>query len=237
MIPLRDENPSGTFPFVTIGIIVFNIVVFLFELSLGDRLEEFILSYGLVPLKVWHYGRIPSLSFREAFFPFISSMFLHGGWVHIIGNMWYLWIFGDNIEDRLGHLRFAVFYLLCGIGSGLIHTIMNPKSGLPCVGASGAVAGVLGAYFLCFPMARVLTIIPIFIFIEFVELPAMIFLFFWFFLQFFNGALSIAFVSQTIGGVAWWAHIGGFIIGIVLVLVFPKSRRSKQSRYRVWYER
>ncbi len=237
MIPLRDENPSGTFPWMIIGIISANVLAFFYELGLGPELQPFLMVYGLVPVKVTYFGQIPGLELRDVVVPFFTSMFLHGGWFHLIGNMWFLWIFGDNIEDRLGHGRFLLFYLLCGIGASVAHIAFNPESGIPSIGASGAIAGVLGAYMISFPMARVVTLVPLFFFLEVLYLPAFLFLFYWFFIQLFNGTLAIALSAQTGGGVAWWAHIGGFITGVVLVLLFPKSRWSRQRRYIVWYDR
>jgi len=154
----------------------------------------------------------------------LSFMFLHGGFVHLIGNMWYLWIFGDNVEDRLGRVKFIIFYLICGIGSAIVHVYFNSQSEVPCVGASGAIAGVLGAYMVTFPRARVLVLIPLFIVWQTIELPAIIVLGFWFLIQFFSGTASIS--STHGGGVAWWAHIGGFVLGVILIKLFPKSRRQ-----------
>lgn len=222
MIPIRDRNPSGTFPVVTVGIILANVLVFLIQLSLGDRLEPFLFQFGVVPMKVVYASEIPDSTFINTYFPFLSYMFLHGGFVHLIGNMWYLWIFGDNIEDRLGRARFLLFYFLCGVGSAIVHVVFNRESGIPCVGASGAIAGVLGAYMITFPRARVLVILPLFIIWEFIELPAIIVLGFWFLIQFFSGTAAIS--SAQGGGVAWWAHIGGFVLGIIFIKVFPKSR-------------
>lgn len=224
MIPLRDRNPSGTFPFVTVGIILLNVLVFLFQLSLGRRqLDAFLFQFGVIPVKVFYSADIPDSTFVNTYFPFLSSMFLHGGFIHLLGNMWYLWIFGDNIEDRLGRLKFLLFYLACGIGSAIVHVYFNSQSGVPCVGASGAIAGVLGAYMVTFPRARVLVLIPLFVIWQTMELPALIVLGFWFLIQFFSGTASIS--SAHGGGVAWWAHIGGFILGIILITIFPKSRR------------
>jgi len=225
MIPLRDRNPSGTFPLVTIALILANGVVFLYQLSLGEKLPAFLIHFGLVPAKVSYYGEVPGLTLPHIVFPFFTSMFFHGGWLHVIGNMWYLWIFGDNIEDRLGHFRFFVFYVLCGIGAALFHTFLNPHSTVPCVGASGAIAGVLGAYLICFPFARVLTVVPIFFFFQIIEMPAVLLLLFWFVLQFFSGTLSIAVTAQTGGGgVAWWAHVGGFVCGMLFINIFSKRK-------------
>lgn len=222
MIPLRDRNPSGTFPFVTVGIILINVLIFSIELSLGSQLDSFLFQFGIVPVKVAYSGDIPGSTFVNTYFPFLSYMFLHGGFIHLIGNMWYLWIFGDNIEDRLGRVRFVLFYLLCGTGSALVHVYFNSQSGVPCVGASGAIAGVLGAYMVTFPKARVLVLVPLFIVWEFIELPAVVVLGFWFLIQFFSGTASIS--SAQGGGVAWWAHIGGFVLGIIFIKIFSKSR-------------
>ncbi len=223
MIPIRDRNPSGTFPLVTVSIIFINVVVFIIQLSAGPRLDALLFQFGVVPIKVIYSSEIPGSTFANTYFPFLSYMFLHGGFVHLIGNMWYLWIFGDNIEETLGRFRFILFYLLCGIGSAMVHIYLNSQSGIPCVGASGAIAGVLGAYMVTFPRARVLVIIPLFIIWEIIELPAVFVLGFWFLIQFFSGAAAISKV-QGGGGVAWWAHIGGFILGIILIKIFPKSR-------------
>lgn len=154
-------------------------------------------------------------------------MFIHGGWLHIIGNMWYLWIFGDNVEDRLGHIRFLIFYLLCGVGAGIVHTFLNSASVVPSVGASGAIAGVLGAYAISYPTARVLTLVPILFFIQIIEIPAAFVLGFWFLMQFLSGTASLAVAtSANAGGVAWWAHVGGFVIGMLLI-----GRLARRLRY------
>ena len=197
MIPIRDRNPSGTFPFVTVSIIALNILVFLFELSMGQGLDSFLFQFGVVPIKVYYSTDIPGSNIINTYFPFLSFMFLHGGFVHLIGNMWYLWIFGDNVEDRLGRIKFVIFYLICGIGSAIVHVYFNSQSEVPCVGASGAIAGVLGAYMVTFPRARVLVLIPLFIVWQTIELPAIIVLGFWFLIQFFSGTASI---SSTHGG-------------------------------------
>jgi len=231
MIPIRDRNPSGTFPYVTIGIIIINVLIFLYELSLGSGLGEFIMKFGVVPLKVSYYSQVPDLTFINTFFPFISSMFLHGGFVHLIGNMWFLWIFGDNIEDKLGHFKFIAFYFLCGIIASSVHVFFNSQSNVPCVGASGAIAGVLGAYMVTFPRARVVTIVPLFVFIQVMELPAIVVLGFWFVIQFFNGAASIT-ASASGAGVAWWAHIGGFAAGVIILYIIRIFSVRKPRRRR-----
>lgn len=230
MIPLRDKNPSGKFPLVTFVLIVINVLVFIYQLSLRETLRPFIHRYALVPANIFFFGKTPGISIKHTFLPFLTSMFLHGGWLHVIGNMWYLWIFGDKIEDRLGHVRFFIFYLVCGIGAAAAHVILNPNSTVPCVGASGAIAGVLGAYLISFPFARVVTLVPIFFYLTVIEIPAVILLVFWFVLQFFSGTLSIAATAQPgSGGVAWWAHVGGFIIGMILISLLPK-RKGFQRR-------
>jgi len=226
MIPLRDNIPSRTFPIVNILIIAANVLVFMLELSLGPRsLDRFMQVFGVVPAYVFAWPRLHD-PLSGLVVPFFTSMFLHGGWLHLIGNMLYLWIFGDNVEDRLGHFRYLVFYLLCGIGAGFAHTIMNPITTIPSVGASGAIAGVLGAYVVSYPGARVLTLVPIFIFIQFIELPAWLVLGLWFLTQFLSGTASLAVTtSANTGGVAWWAHVGGFLIGILLLGVMVQKPR------------
>jgi len=225
MIPLRDKNPSEKFPLVTIVLIVINVLIFIYQLTLREKLTPFFNHYALIPADIVFFGKPQATLIHHIFLPFVSSMFLHGGWLHVIGNMWYLWIFGDNIEDRLGHVRFFIFYLTCGIGAALTHVILNPHSSVPCVGASGAIAGVLGAYLICFPFARVVTLVPIFFYLTVIEVPAVILLVFWFVLQFFSGTLSIAVTAQTGGGgVAWWAHVGGFIFGMILVSFFSTRK-------------
>jgi membrane associated rhomboid family serine protease len=222
MIPLRDVIPSRTTPFVTIGIIALNVLAFWFELSLAPGARQtFLRGYGIVPAEF-------------AWTALFSSMFLHGGWLHIIGNMWYLWIFGDNVEDRLGHGRYLAFYLLIGAVAGLAQTLINPDSYIPTIGASGAIAGIMGAYFVLYPRSRVLTLIPLFIFIEIVEIPAVFFLGFWFLMQLFSGAGSIATTSGSQGGIAFWAHVAGFLAGLGGVFVF---RRPERQRVEWWSER
>jgi rhomboid family protein len=227
MIPLRDAIPSHSFPAATVLIIALNVLIFLYELSLGRALEVFILQYGAVPLRFILAGQTEQVSTLERFLPLFTSMFLHGGWLHVGGNMLYLWIFGDNIEDRLGHLGFLVFYLACGLAAALTQIYINPTSKIPMVGASGAVAGVLGAYLVLFPHSRVLALIPILFFFQVVELPALVFLIFWFLMQFFSGAVAITATTYATGGVAWWAHIGGFISGMALGFLLPKRKRPQ----------
>ena len=225
MIPLRDAIPSQSPPAVTVLLITLNVLAFLYELSLGKALDVFIMQYGAVPLRFILAGQMEEVSTVERFLPLFTSMFLHGGWLHLGGNMLYLWIFGDNVEDRLGHVRFLLFYLACGLAAALAQIYINPTSKIPMVGASGAVAGVLGAYLVLFPHARVLALIPIVFFFQIVELPALLFLGFWFLMQFLNGAISITAANYATGGVAWWAHIGGFVSGVVLAYLLPKRKR------------
>jgi membrane associated rhomboid family serine protease len=226
MIPFRDNIPSRSFPLITILIIVTNVLVFVYELSLGRGLERLIMHYGVVPANVLGWPR-SDLPLAAVALPFFTSMFLHGGWLHLIGNMWYLWIFGDNVEDRLGHFSYLIFYLLCGLGAGIVHTILNAGTEIPSVGASGAIAGVLGAYVVSYPFARVLTLIPIFVFLQVIEIPALLVLGFWFVMQFLSGTASLAVAGGNAGGVAWWAHVGGFVIGMILVGLFPRKDRPR----------
>lgn len=221
MIPLRDANPSASFPLVTVALIVMNTVVFLYESGLGERaLNRFILTYGFVPAVYFHLSYTEPWNFPTRFLPMVTSMFLHGGWMHLIGNMWTLWIFGDNVEDRLGRGRYLLYYLACGLAACYIHYLTGPRSGMPVVGASGAIAGVMGGYFVLFPRARIVTLVPIFIFLQVMTLPAVFFLAFWFFIQLVNGMVASA--ASFGGGVAWWAHVGGFVAGALLTL--PKRR-------------
>ncbi len=230
MLPIRDNVPSRSFPVMTVSLIVVNTVIFLFEVSMGQRaLAGFVTRYALIPGHVAAYFSGAQLEPRRVFFPFFSSMFMHAGWIHLIGNMWYLWIFGDNVEDRLGHVRFLVFYVLCGLIGNAAHYALNPASSLPALGASGAIAGVLGAYIISYPGARILVLLPIFFFIQFIELPALVVLGFWFILQFLSGAASVVASGET-GGVAWWAHIGGFLGGITIFYLFRPRPRSWYSR-------
>jgi membrane associated rhomboid family serine protease len=225
MIPLKDLNPRRSFPFVTLLLIVVNALVFFFELSLPPRAgQELMMEFGMIPARLRLALASPRVPLSGAVFPLFTSMFLHGGWLHIIGNMWFLWIFGDNVEDRLGHLRYLGFYLICGVGAGLVHTIFNWNSSLPSVGASGAISGVMGAYIVLFPRSRVLTLIPLIIFWFTVELPAYLLLGYWFLIQFFSGLGSLG--LKQAGGVAWWAHIGGFLLGVFLIGVMQPKRRA-----------
>lgn len=222
MIPIKDHNPTHRTPWVNIAIIIANVAAFFYELSLGAHLEGFFASFGVVPADV--LLAFSEHRYADGAVPFLTSMFLHGGWLHLGGNMLYLWVFGDNIEDKLGHGRYLVFYLLCGLAASILHVAIDPLSTIPTVGASGAISGVLGGYLLLFPRARVVTVIPIFLFIQLAELPALIVLGFWFVIQFFNGLVSLGVETGGMGGVAWWAHVGGFLGGMILILPFKKIR-------------
>jgi membrane associated rhomboid family serine protease len=221
MLPLSDHNPRRTVPVVNYLLVAVNVLVFFWELSLGPSIERELMLISFVPARFWAAPFYPPNLVR-----ILVSMFLHGGWLHLGGNMLYLWIFGDNVEDRLGHFKYVIFYLLCGFVATMSHAIANPDSRLPSIGASGAIAGVLGAYIVLFPKARVTTLIPIFVFITIRELPAVLVLGLWFVLQFFVGVASIGASPDATGGVAVFAHIGGFVAGMVLVVLMGGLRRQ-----------
>ena len=222
MIPLRDTQPSLTRPVMTSIIIALNAIVFLYEISLDPYSQNyFMASYGIVPAR-FHIGTL------------LTTMFLHAGWMHVIGNMWFLWIYGDKIEDLLGHGKFLPFYLLCGIAAGLTHLYFNPDSRVPTIGASGAIAGVMGAYIVKFPKAKILTLVPIVIFFTTLEIPAVFILGYWFLLQFFSGFGSFGHSNLSTGGVAWFAHIGGFVAGALLILVMGKRDRFHGRQESRW---
>jgi membrane associated rhomboid family serine protease len=225
MIPLRDTIRSKNYPIANTVVIVLNVLVFFIEPSGGENLRRFIFTYGLVPARY----TVPAISSyfasSQQLFSFVSFMFLHGGLFHLLGNMWSLYIFGDNVEDRLGSLRYLLFYLLCGFASGISHLVINWNSQIPTIGASGAIAGVMGAYLVLFPKSRILTLIPIFLFFQFVEVPAFFFLGIWFIFQFLSAAAT---AGQ--GGIAWWAHIGGFIFGIILLRLFLLFKEPRLGR-------
>jgi membrane associated rhomboid family serine protease len=244
VIPLRDDVPSRSVPVVNLTLIGLNVFVFVLELGMGRDLERFLYQAAVIP--ALFSGRDGVLRPGEAVVTAINpaldmriltSMFLHGGWAHIIGNMLYLWIFGDNVEDRLGHFRYGVFYLLCGWVSAYAHIWSAPASRLPSIGASGAIAGVLGAYLTLYPHARVVTLLPLGIFSQLVRIPAVFFLGFWFVQQFLYGTLTLAARTAETGGVAWWAHIGGFAAGFLLVWLFQKRGRRPARRDTWWDER
>lgn len=229
MVPLRDDNPTSTTPYVTYWLIGLNVAIFLIEVSLPNRILQGVFeSWGMVPLRLtasftgqdpWPIATLLTL---------ITSQFLHGGWLHVGGNMLYLWVFGNNIEDKLGRLKFIVFYLGCGVLASLAQWIFEPTSIVPTVGASGAIAGVMGAYIIRFPRAQILTLLPLFIFFTTIRVPAILFLGFWFVQQALYGLASVGQVQMGSGGVAYWAHAGGFVFGMVLgpLLGLLADRRS-----------
>jgi len=241
MLPIRDINPSRNFPVVNSTLIGINVVIFLVQMSMGSEANRFIYVYGLVPARYTISHVSSYFTPFQQIFSFLSFMFLHGGFLHLLGNMWSLYIFGDNVEDRLGPFRYLLFYLLCGLASGISHLALNLNSNIPTIGASGAIAGVMGAYLLLHPRSRILTLIPIIIFPWFVEIPAFFFIGIWFALQLLNAA-----GSQGAGGIAWWAHIGGFVFGIIFLKmalkvpssgvsqkISPITTRKKTSRLQV----
>jgi membrane associated rhomboid family serine protease len=230
MIPIKDSPRAQRFPFVNIAIILVNALAFYFELTMGPvRLEAFINHFGLIPARLLAVDFSAPATVVAGVIPLITSTFIHAGWIHIIGNLLFLWIFGDNVEDRLGHVGYALFYILCGVGAGLAHafltTAISGGSAVPTIGASGAIAGVMGAYVVLYPRARVLTLVPFIFYAWFVEVPAWIYLGIWVVIQLFTGVLDLA--GATTGGVAWWAHLGGFAVGVVLVCIFPKCPRHR----------
>lgn len=219
MIPLRSSERHYTPSTVTLLIIIVNVLVWLYEVSLGSgrQLNHFIAIYGIVP------DRLNAASI-------ITSMFVHGGWLHILGNMWFLWIFGRGVEDILGHTKYLIFYFACGIAAGLIHVVVNANSPIPTVGASGAIAGVMGAYLIKFPRARIQTLVIIIFFFTTVDIPAAFLLLYWFAIQFFSGVGSLGYSNASSGDVAWFAHIGGFLAGMGLVMLLA----PRQPRYQQW---
>ena len=244
MIPLRDDVPSRTIPVVNNALITLNVLAFVAELGMGRGLDSYLRQAAVIPaLYSGGDGRLalgevvttslqPGLGLRV-----FVSMFLHGGVLHILGNMLYLWIFGDNVEDRVGHLRYLVFYLVCGWVATYAHIWADAGSRIPSIGASGAIAGVLGAYLVLYPRARVVTLLPLGFFTQLVHVPAVFFLLFWFLQQFLYGALSLGARTAEAGGVAWWAHIGGFATGLLLVGLFQQRRRRPAGRDDWWTSR
>jgi len=225
MIPIRDENPTSRIPFVNYGLIAINILVFLWQLSLGQRGQFELLQMALIPANIT--SGVDLSDVRSIF----SSMFMHAGLAHILGNLLYLWIFGDNVEDALGHFRYLVFYLAGGVAASLAHVFLYPASTIPTVGASGAIAAVLGAYLLLFPNRRVVTLIPLGFFMQFARVPALVVLGLWFVLQLLQGTLALG--MEQLGGVAFWAHIGGFVFGMVFGLLL-RRRAEPQPYYQQW---
>ncbi len=235
MLPLSDESGRlSRFPIVTVALILLNVVVFLYQITLPARAEQqFILAYGAVPQEITSGRDLPPLIDLPIEATLITSMFLHGGWLHIIGNMLYLWVFGDNVEDALSPIPYLAYYLACGVVAGLAQVMFDPYSRVPSIGASGAVAGVLGGYFVLHPTNRVNTLVILGIFIRVVALPAWVLLGFWFILQFFSGVTT---TDAAAGGVAYWAHVGGFVIGMVLMIpvALVNRLRGGTPRRRDW---
>ncbi len=235
MIPIRDSIPNVHTPVMVRSIIAVNAVIFLFALHLSDySLARMFHEFGVVPARFTNPQWAEWMGYPQGgYYAFFTYMFIHGGWLHFLGNMLTLWIFADNIEDIMGPFKFLAFYFLCGLGALGIHILFNPDSAVPVVGASGAIAGVMGAYFLLYPHSKVVTIIPIFIIPFFIELPAVIFLGVWFLMQFFSGVSAQVGVPSGSGGVAWWAHVGGFVLGMILLRFFRDEKRCYYC-YKAW---
>jgi membrane associated rhomboid family serine protease len=226
LIPLRDENPSGSVPHITLGLIGLNGALFVYELLLGGQLRDFMMQWGLVPERITlalRFGDEPLLPTVATLF---TSMFLHGGWMHLIGNMVFFWVFGNNIEDAMGHTRFAIFYLICGVAAAAAQTYLNPTSPIPMVGASGAISGVLGAYLLLYPRVRVHALLPLGFYITTITLPAYVMLGYWILLQVLGSLPALG--AQQSGGTAFLAHIGGFVAGLLLIRLFAKREYLEQ---------
>ncbi|HER23785.1 MAG TPA: rhomboid family intramembrane serine protease [Candidatus Atribacteria bacterium] len=219
MFPIWDDVPTRKFPLITVILIAMNSIIFLYQFSLGGRFNEFIYSMGLLPFEITHHIDLAPVGPSPIYLTIFSSMFMHGSIVHLLGNMLFLWIFGNNVEDYLGRKKYLFFYLICGISAALTQIFLNPDSRVPIVGASGAIAGVLGAYLLLYPRAKVTTVIIFVFFIRVIKLPALLVLSFWIIYQFLYGISSLAAATGE-GGVAWFAHIGGFISGIILIKLF-----------------
>ncbi len=230
MIPIGDEIPSRRVPLVTWGLIAANVVVFLWELMLGPEVEQFFMRWGVVPAFITNPARYP-----WAPLTLFTSMFLHAGWSHLIGNMVYLWIFGDNVEDAIGHIKYLLFYLAAGVVAGLAQVAVAPSSTIPGVGASGAIAGVLAVYLVLYPVAPVRVLVPGFFMMQLARIPALIVLGFWFIVQLFNGFLSLGTATMATGGVAWFAHIGGFVAGLIVGIMVRAILSRRFRRYRRYW--
>lgn len=232
MIPITDANPARRFPIINLSLIALNVIVFLYELTLSTRaLDRFIAAWGVTPSNIYLALEHPLAAPPSIWLTLITAQFLHAGWAHIIGNMLFLWVFGDNIEDVLGHLGYLFFYLIAGVAAGIVQVFVMGPSRIPMIGASGAVAGVLGAYLILYPTARIGILLPIFFFFTTIELPALLVIGWWFIQQFFYGLGSLTLAASS--GVAFWAHIGGFIAGLVMIL--PFIGRARRRRLPVYY--
>jgi rhomboid family protein len=232
-IPLNDHIRRRTFWISTLALITANVMAFLFELSLGRDVNRLVFLFGIIPARYTTPQGLAAMTAGGFFVPIFTSMFLHGGWLHLLGNMLFLFVFGRSIEDRFGHLKFLVIYFLSGLGGALLHIVLNAGSRVPSIGASGAIAGILGAYLVSFPSARITTLIPLLFFFWTVEIPALLILGYWFVIQFFSGFEMLAIQSATQGGgVAWWGHVGGFVIGLFLAVVLrPQRRQAVELRF------
>lgn len=217
---------SPGFPYVNAALIITNVLIFLYSYSIGNYMDLLIFRYGLIPANV--FSSYPDASLTDRVYPFFTSMFLHGGWLHLIGNMLFLYIFGDNVEGRMGHFRYLVFYVVCGLLAALFQFVTNIHSVIPMVGASGAISGVLGAYMTFYPRSRILTLVPVFFFIQFIHIPAAVFIFVWFIIQFLSGLGTLSAPKET-GGVAFWAHIGGFVAGLLLARFFDRKPYLREA--------
>jgi membrane associated rhomboid family serine protease len=219
MIPLKDLQPRRSQAVVTLSLIFVNSIIFLYQLSLPARASDaFVMTYAAVPSKIAAALAGHHYTFAQALVPLLTCMFLHGGWLHIVGNMWFLWVFGANVEGRMGSASFLLFYLICGVGSSVAQMVFSWGSHVPALGASGAISGVLGAYVVLFPTSRILTLVPLFIIWFTARIPALLFIGLWFLIQFISGVGSLG--IKNAGGVAWWAHVGGFILGLALARTF-----------------
>ena len=231
MFPLKDNIPAERFPFINLFFIFINVLVFIYQVSLGQQLTEFIQQFGFVPGQFQDRQAENWLDLGR-FIPVVTSMFLHGNLLHVFSNMWMLWIFGDNVEDSMGHAKYFIFYMLCGIAAVIVQYAFGTGSQIPMLGTSGAISGVLGAYFLLYPKARIVTLGPVFILFYLVEIPAFFFLGIWFFLQFLQGSVHwlVTDPASDGGGIAWWAHIGGFGAGFLLVHFFKRRKKHSPKR-------
>ena len=228
MIPLKDMTPRRSVPFATLLLIAINVIVFMHQIALPPAaMDAFVKTYGLIPAKISMALAGRHYTMEQALFPLFTCMFLHGGILHILGNMWFLWIFGGNVEDRFGSLPYLAFYLVCGIGSGISQVLFSWGSHIPSIGASGAISGVLGAYIVFFPRSRILTLVPLFIIFFLWRIPAIIFIGLWFAMQFLSGVVSLG--QANVGGVAWWAHVGGFLLGMLIAGLANPSKRVSAS--------
>ena len=221
MIPLRDETPTRIYPFVTLSLVILNVAIFLLEFVMGDNVNVLFYRFGMIPARLANNWTDPG-----TLMTLFTSMFLHGGWAHLIGNMVYLWIFGDNIEDRMGHVRFILVYLCAGVAASLVEVFVDPTVNIPTVGASGAIAGVLGAYFILYPRSRITTLIFFGFFIRLIKMPALFVLGLWIIFQLFYGLSNLS-LSEANSGVAYFAHIGGFIGGMILIKLFRHQRKEQ----------